>query len=116
MTTKTDARFAALRTQGFVGATNDMVLQWLQANGATSGAISDAWKQMLDIIQPPPPSHRADQWSTWLRLNGYGTTSGNRNDAELDFWGAGGLLVPKPSENGSFSVSFSKSFSGGFNG
>jgi hypothetical protein len=47
MATLMDARFDALRTQLFVGATPDMMLQWLQANGATSNSGSDAWKEML---------------------------------------------------------------------
>jgi hypothetical protein len=42
-----DAKWDSLRAQGFTGAMSDMTLQWLQANGATSDQISDAWLEML---------------------------------------------------------------------
>ena len=89
----TDVKFQALRNKGYTGAMSDMVLQWLQANGATSGSISDAWKQVLDIIQPPDPSQRNDQWRDWLIANGYNANGEQMNDMETLFWLSGGVLV-----------------------
>jgi len=43
----TDVRFAKLRGLSHTGSTSDMLLQWLQANGATSPSISDAWIEYL---------------------------------------------------------------------
>lgn len=110
MTTLTDARFAALRGQGLVGATSDMIVQWLQLNGATSPTVSGAWKEVLDLIQPPDPNHRADQWHSWLFLNGYGAPSKHRSDMEKDFWEAGGILGPKHPSNIEFNTDFSTGF------
>ena len=45
--TVNDAKFAKLRGLGHTGSISDMTLQWLQANGATSPAIPDAWLEML---------------------------------------------------------------------
>lgn len=42
-----DTIFNALGALGYTGALNDRLLQWLQANGATSGNVMDAWRQML---------------------------------------------------------------------
>lgn len=111
MATLSDARFEALRGQGFLGATNDMLLAWLQDNGATSPCLPDAWKEVLDAIQPGPPGNRSDQWFEWLFLNGYGAPNKQLNDMEIDFWEAGGLLVPKPPEFDSFNDDFDAGFS-----
>ena len=59
--TLNDCRFTALRDQGFTGQTNDMLLQWLQDNGATSDCLPDAWLEML-IAQGATPAHRNDMW------------------------------------------------------
>lgn len=111
MATLSDARFESLRGQGFTGATSDMLLQWLQANGATAKAVPDAWKEVLDIIRPPDPNHRSDQWFDWLFINGYGAPNKQINDMEKDFWEAGGLLVPKPPESDDFNADFNGGFS-----
>lgn len=47
MTTLIDARFDALRALGHNGSMSDMVLLWLQDNGAISDNIVDAWREML---------------------------------------------------------------------
>jgi len=49
-----DAKWEALR-QNYTGAMSDMTLQWLQANGATSDQISDAWMEVLLSYLPVVP-------------------------------------------------------------
>jgi hypothetical protein len=110
MTTLSDARFDSLRSQGFTGAVSDMVLQWLKFNGATSNQYSDAWKEVLDIIQPPDPGQRNDQWFDWLFINGYGAPHKQINDMQIDFWEAGGLLIPKPISFPSYNTDFDLGF------
>ena len=90
MPTVSDARFAALRGQGFTGATSDMILQWLQANGATSSAVPDAWKEML-AAQGYASYQRNDDWYAFLGDIGY---SGSISDRELGFWVDGGTISP----------------------
>ena len=90
MATLMDARFEALRAQGFTGATSDMLLQWLQANGATSNALPDAWAEMLlsqGFLQPL----RSDAWYQLLGDLGF---EGNMNDRQLQFWLDGGGILP----------------------
>jgi hypothetical protein len=82
--TLADAKFDALRDQGFTGAISDMTLQWLQANGATSGSITDAWLEVL-----PGTGQRNDRWYTVLGGMGY---TGSLNDREFAFWVDGGVL------------------------
>jgi len=88
MPTVSDARFDALRDQGFTGATNDMLLQWLLANGATTPALPDAWAEML-IAQGYDPYQRNDSWYAFLGDLGY---TGSISDREIGFWGDGGLI------------------------
>jgi hypothetical protein len=82
--TLADAKFDALRDQGFTGTLSDMTLQWLQANGATSGSITDAWLEVL-----PGTGQRNDRWYTVLGGMGY---TGSLNDREFAFWVDGGVL------------------------
>lgn len=91
MATLSDARFDALRNQGFTGATSDMLLQWLQANGATSGAVPDAWAEML-TSQGFPYGHRNDSWYAFLESLGYSEL--DLNSRERNFWLDGGVLSP----------------------
>lgn len=90
MPTLSDARFDSLRGQGFTGATSDMVLQWLQANGATSNATPDAWEEFLDA-QGFTYGQRNDSWYAYLGSLGY---EGALNDRELQFWTNGGVVSP----------------------
>lgn len=83
-----DERFAALRAQGFTGATSDMLLQWLQANGSTAKAVPDAWKEMLES-QGHAYGHRNDSWFNFLSDLGY---EGSLNDREMQFWQNGGTI------------------------
>lgn len=90
-----DARFAALRGQGYTGSVNDMLLQWLQAAGATSSALADAWRELLvDVLAVGPGSayQRNDYWWQWLKANGYDTAGDHLNDMERLFWIQGGVL------------------------
>jgi len=111
MATLVDCRFDALRTQGFSGSISDMMHSWLQANGATAATIPDSWKEMLDIIQPPDPDSKVDQWYIWLRANGYGAPNHHINDMLMDFWCSGGTLVPKPPSSTSYSAAYSIGYS-----
>lgn len=90
MATLSDSRFDSLRGQGFAGATSDMLLQWLQANGATSPAIPDAWEEML-AAQGFPYGQRNDKWYEFLGSLGY---EGALPDRELEFWQGGGVISP----------------------
>lgn len=94
MATISDARFAALRTQGFTGSISDMTLQWLQFNGATSKMITDAWREMLVALgawSDTQAGQRNDAWYLYLGVIGY---EGQISDRELDFWNDGGVIIP----------------------
>ena len=87
MATLVDAKWDALST--YPGAMSDKTLAWLQANGATSNSIPDAWAEMLTAQGYPVPEeyHRNDAWFQLLRDAGY---TGSMNDMELPFWQDGG--------------------------
>ena len=92
MTTLNDARFNALRAIGHTGATNDMLVTWLQDGGAISNCLPDAWLEMLaahSLI-----GHRNDTWYALLGDLGF---EGQINDRELAFWLGGGVLPPAES-------------------
>lgn len=86
--TVSDAKFEALRNQGFTGANSDMIQQWLVANGATKGATPDMWLEML-AFQGFGDTHRNDGWYQLLGSLGF---EGSLSDRELAFWESGGLL------------------------
>lgn len=85
-----DAKFDSLRTQGFSGSVSDMILEWLQLNGATSNSVPDAWREMLDLQVASPTGQRNDDWFALLGSLGY--TQDSLNDRELAFWQDGGLI------------------------
>jgi hypothetical protein len=91
MATVTDAKFDALRALLHTGAMPEMTLSWLQAAGATSSSLPDAWNEMLAIklITPVPTGQRNDDWFEYL---GVLTHTGSLNDRELAFWVSGGVL------------------------
>ena len=95
MSALSDVRFEALRTLLFTGGTGEMILQWLQDNGATSDCVPDAWKEMLDLeltkLVLVPTGQRSDDWFALLRGL---THTGSMNDMELQFWEAGGTFPP----------------------
>lgn len=89
-----DCRYQALLDQGFgPGHVNEMLLGWLQLNGATSDNINDAWIQMLESQGIVPPVNKTDGWYELLGLLGY---EGHINDREMAFWCGGGILGPQP--------------------
>jgi len=90
--TLADAKFDALRDQAFTGTISDMTLQWLQANGATSGSLTDAWLEVL-----PGTGQRNDRWYKLLEDMGY---TGSLNDREFAFWAAGGVLPASGQDSG----------------
>lgn len=104
-----DCRHEALVAQFGAGHTNDLLLLWLQANGATSENITDAWDEVLTALVGVGQYN--DRWFEWLTMNGYGAPSKHFNDAQTDFWCSGGLLVPKPPSTASFNTDFSIGFS-----
>ena len=65
-----DARFAALRGQGFDGSTNDMLLQWAQAFGATSNQLNDAILEML-LLNGATSPHINDAWYQFIVGKGF---------------------------------------------
>ena len=109
MPTLIDSKFEALRAQGFTGSMSDMTLQWLQANGATSNQIPDAWNEVLSILVSTAGAN-SDRWYVYLKDSGFGGTDQNQiNDMELAFWLAGGLLTPLP-DAGSYSSGYSTGY------
>jgi len=96
MATLNDSKFATLRALGHTGAMSDMVLQWLQANGATSKAVTDSWMEML-VYEDETSSQRNDAW--YNLLDGLAPVEIGRqlNDLEMWFWsGSGGAgHIPK---------------------
>ena len=106
-----DCRHTALVGMFGAGHTNDLLIQWLQANGATSPHVNDAWHEMLEAQGAVPPFQINDAWHEWLWMNGYGAPNRHINDTETDFWCSGGLLVPKPPSTASFNSDFSIGFS-----
>lgn len=89
MGSRTDDKFTALRAQGFTGAMPDMVLQWLQANGATSDSISDAWVEMM-AVEGFTGQHN-DAWYEMLGSLGFGDID-HIADRDAAFWAAGGNI------------------------
>ncbi|MEH6637111.1 MAG: hypothetical protein V7700_16445 [Halioglobus sp.] len=91
-----DEKFAALRTQLFTGAMPDMTLQWLQANGATSANVNDAWREMLAAtLVGTPIGQRNDDWRALLIEQGMDVAAGSDqlNDMSLAFWNLGGTFT-----------------------
>lgn len=64
-----------------------MLLQWLQANGATSNNLNDAWSEMLVSKGYSPVINDG-----WYRLLDDLNYEGQLNDKEMAFWCTGGNL------------------------
>jgi len=77
-----DCRYDALIAQGFTGHTNDMLLAWAQAGGATSNQLNDALLEYL-LLNGATSNCLTDAW--YEALGSLGLT-GARNDRELSFW------------------------------
>lgn len=101
-----DARFSALRAQGYTGSTSDMLLAWLIYNGATAAkTLQDAWALVLAAygfpINRTAGFARNDAWYALLGTYGY---AGTLDDRERAFWIAGGILANNLIINGTFSI------------
>jgi hypothetical protein len=65
---------------------NDMLVQYLNAHGATSKQLDTAWFQALRAV--PLTGSRDDMWFKHLRNKGF---LGSLPDMEKAFWTAGGI-------------------------
>ena len=90
-----DVRFDAMRALGHIGATSDMLLEWLSANGGGKSSIPDGWHNMLAFqlsgFDITASGQRSDDWYQLLGVLGH---TGAMNDRELSFWLAGGTFIP----------------------
>ena len=82
-----DAKFSALRAQGFLGTSPDMERAWLIDAGAIGGSIPDLWYNYLTGEGYSGPVQ--DMQYMWLGDLGY---TGSAPDRWLQFWEAGGSL------------------------
>mgnify|MGYP001052304603 CR=1 FL=1 len=90
MPTISDAIYSTLRGKGKTGAVNDMLLQWLQDNGATSGNLATAWREMLDTKVAAPTGNNQTDWHYLLGVQGH---TGSISDRAVQFW-VGGAVLP----------------------
>ena len=91
MTTRIDAQYAAMKAVVPGDTFNDLLLRWLQANGAIADSVADAWHEFLDE-RGMPPGHVNDRLHGWLGDIGY-TESDNITD-RLYQWCVDGMVVP----------------------
>lgn len=96
--TKVDCEFTVLRAGGYTGALKDMELQWLQANGATSDDLSDAWEEFLVVqLGVAATGNRMDDEMAYYKSvisGGDQTTYGQSlPDLRRTFW-CGGYAPP----------------------
>jgi hypothetical protein len=92
--TLVDCRFDALRTQGYLGTTSDMLMFWLADNGGVGGAMNDLWHTML--LSKGFTGATTDMWYQYLFNLGY---RGHINDMEMAFWCSGGVFPIGPDFN-----------------
>jgi hypothetical protein len=85
-----------------------MLLQWLQANGATSDAVPDAWREFLLALTglPAEDYHRNDYW--WAYLDGLVPAGVGRNLSDMERWfwdpaGGGGVIGDLVNAGGPYS-------------
>ena len=87
-----DLRFNWLRGEGYTGSVDDMLLQWLRDNGATSGNINDAWREFL-AEQGFDSGNYTDDLYAYLGSLGY---TGALTDRIYQWWGGTGGAGPAP--------------------
>jgi hypothetical protein len=92
MATTVDCKFNALRGLEYTGAMNDMTLQWLQDNGATSPSLTDAWREFLAVHFAP--GQRNDDWYAYLDSIAPPDIGRTLPDLESWFWCVNGGVVP----------------------
>lgn len=84
-----DAQYLALITQGFSGAHNDMMIDWAQANGATSDQYNTAIVEALQNNGATSPQYNT-AWMEVLASLGY---TNALPEALRDFWTDGGYFI-----------------------
>ena len=77
-------RFNKLRSLGYTGDTNKMVLAYMKASGATSNQLNEAIYQRSDVTSNKKQLN--DIWYDFMGLAGH--TQADRNARELAFWTA----------------------------
>lgn len=77
-----DLRSEYLTNEGAAGSQPEKELSWLKANGATSNARMDAWKQFLEM-QGFIYTTYTDSRKNWLVSQGF---SGSVQDMLNQFW------------------------------
>ena len=82
MTSVADAKFDALRRVPLTGSVGDMLLDWYQANGATSSSRTDAKREFLDARGYSAERDINQAWRLFLRDRGYT----DLNDGNAQFW------------------------------
>ena len=80
-----DAKFETLRTAGFTGVVNDMLLPFYKLHGATANSLQDAEREFL-FAQGAALANVNDMWFELLGGLGF---EGSLNDRLLLFWLAG---------------------------
>lgn len=78
-----DVRFSSLRLLGGTGSLDDMFVQWLQAQGATSNVRNDALHEFLTLEGYANPFQVDDKWFSYLGAAGH---VGALPDRENSFW------------------------------
>ena len=92
-----------IRTALGAGQTNDLLLAYFQANGATSGDYQTAEREFL-VARGQGTGHNQDRWYRYLRSLGY---TGAYQDMWNSFWCGDAGAIPTGS-------AFSSGFSSGF--
>ena len=82
-----DAQYLALITQGFSGTHNKMMIDWAQANGATSDQYNTA---MIESLQSKGLATSGNPNTAWREYVSFLGFSADQNGI-LDFWVDGGL-------------------------
>ena len=83
-----EVAYAAMEGMGYSGALPSKTVQWLQANGATSDILDQAWAEMLASRGYSYP--RPYSWSLLLKAQGH---EGSLQEMEKAFWEAGGTFA-----------------------
>jgi len=90
-----DLRYAALKAQGYNGHTNDMVIEWLKDNGATSNYgnhINDLWKSFLIAQGAAESTYQYNDARRQFYID-QGYPQRTLNDLEVAFWRDGGIIT-----------------------
>lgn len=80
----------SLNSLGFSGSRNDMLLEYYQANGATSDNIDDAEREFL-LARGVAEAQVNDMWLAYFDARAFGTST--LNDGAFQFWCINGGVV-----------------------